>query len=533
MRIRTRSIIIIFSKSLTQVMNWVLFMILVRLIGQDSAGKGIIGTYDQVLLISAFFASIVGLQLENSLYYYLPKLGKEKRGTLLLQTLVGSFAMAAVIGGSMYLLADYVAAMFPEFHGLAPLLRIFALYPFVDRVHVLLPAFFISHDRVIRAAVYSMLISISRALAVLVFLGIGSDLSVVLKAVIGVGAVLAAVGCADMARMCPGPWRFDGRLLLDQFHYAWPLWATTIAGVLNVQFNRLLIAHTFDPETAAVYNRGAMELPLVGMITVSLSAAIMPNLVTLADKGKKEESLDLWQEATRKSSFVIFPFFVFFMIVASDFMVLQYTEAFRNATWPFMVFLCMLPLRVAVYGTLFRAMGRTRPIAISAFLGLAINVIVGTALTYAGGKTFLAFIGPSIGTVVSALLICLYLIWELQQLVGIPIRRVMRWRELGEVLLLSMASGLFILMLPLQGLERLPRLLTEGALFAAAFLFALWHTGVLKPDERQMLLLPVQWVRGRSEAPKEISQVPPSPDAGDGRNTLKPQAPADQAEPSP
>ncbi len=491
MRIRTRSIIIMLSRALTQATTIALAMILVRMVGQTESGRTVIGTYDQILVVFAFFVAIAGLPLENSLYYYLPKLGKEQRGTLLLQTLLGSLGMGALIGAAMFLLSDYVGGLFPTFKDLPSLIRIFSLYPFVDRLHALLPAFMINHDRTVRAMAYSFAISVSRALTVVGLLAMGFGLATVLWAVVAVGAVIAIVGCIDMARMCPGRWRFDKRLLLDQFHYAWPLWATMIASILNVQFDKLLISHNFDPAVLAVYTRGALELPVVGMIAISLNTAIMPELVTLTHQGRKAESLVLCHEATRKASLVIFPCFVFFLAIAPDFMVLLYTEAFRTAAWPFGIFLFMLPLRGAVYGMLFRAMGWTRVIAISAALGLLVNVVVGSTLTYAGGKTFLSFVGPSVGTVVSAFLMCGYELWRLTKLTGVPFGKVMRWKELGVLFLLSTTCGLFIAVVPLPGLPLLAKLAAQGVLFMASFAFMLWWTRILNPDERRLMLLPL------------------------------------------
>jgi peptidoglycan biosynthesis protein MviN/MurJ (putative lipid II flippase) len=386
----------------------------------------------------------------------------------------------------------------------------------------------ISHDRAIRSSVYSLVFSVSRALTMVGLFAMGFDLATVLWGVIGVGAAVVVVGCIDMARMCPGRWQFDGRLLLDQFHYVWPLWAVTIAGILGVQFDKFLISYNFDPETLAIYTRGAMELPMVGMITVTLGTAIMPELVTMASQGRMMESLDLWQEATRKSSLVIFPCFAFFLVIAPNFMVLMYTEAFRNAAWPFGVFLCLLPLRVAIYGALFRAIGQTKPIAISAVAGLLANIVIGSTLAYIGGKgtietytkgrNFISFIGPSIGTVASTFLIGGYLIWQLGKLSGVPIRKVMRWKELGRILALSVACGLFVAFVPLPHMPLLAKTVTQGVLFLVAFALLLWWMGALKGDERQLLLLPVRLfnrLRGRTQPPEQ----PPAPDRdGKGGN---------------
>ena len=107
------------------------------------------------MLVYMFLAGVVSLQLPNSLYYFVPKLGAQQQRRLLLQTMGVTGALAVVIAALMLGGAEFVAERFGN-PDLAPLVRIMALYPLADRLVLLIPAFMISADRAVRGAVYSI-----------------------------------------------------------------------------------------------------------------------------------------------------------------------------------------------------------------------------------------------------------------------------------------------------------------------------------------------------------------------------------------
>lgn len=490
MRIRTRSFVIMLSQGLTQVATIVLGIILVRLISKET-----FGIYRQVNLVYVLVAGVLSLQLNSSLYYFVPKLGLERRRTLLVQTFLVTFGTALVIGGVMFFAAGAIARMFnnPE---LVVLIRIFALYPFVERLVILIPAFMISIDRAIRAGAYILATAVARIAAVVAMFALGFGLSTVMWSVVVVGGVVAVVGCADMLRLCPvGKWRVDRGLLIEQFHYSWPLLATAIVGTINIQLDKFLISGFFDPSTYAVYSCGAMQLPIIALVTASVGAAMMPNLVKMGEAGKIKDALHVWQEGARKCSFVIFPCFAFFLAFGYDFMVLLYGQDYSMAAWPFRIYLCSLPIRVAIYATLFRAVGQTRPIAIGAVIALALNATVSTTLVILGNKGIVSFIGPAVGTVVASCGSWSYLLWQITRVTGVSFSRIMRWKELSRVLLVCVVCGVIVFVMPLPALPLMLKLAVQAAIYLVIFLTVVLMTRLLNEDEKEILFWPWNFLK--------------------------------------
>jgi len=207
--------------------------------------------------------------------------------------------------------------------------------------------------------------------------------------------------------------------------------------------------------------------------------------------------MNLWHVAIRKCSLIIYPFFVFFIFCAQDIIIFMFKPEYKNAAWPFSIYLLLLPIRVAVYGGVLRAFGKTKPVAVAAVIGLSVNIVVSFVLVLAGRGTMLAFIGPSIGALVASLASWVYLLRQICCISNTSIAKVMPWKELGQIMSLCLASGLIIFLLPLNTFSLLSRLLIQAVIFSATFLFLSLKTGILKKDEIEVLLMPVKWLRNQ------------------------------------
>jgi O-antigen/teichoic acid export membrane protein len=495
MRIRTRSIAIMLSSVTTQAVTILCGVVLVRLVS-----KGFVGTYRQATLVMTFLTGLLGLNLPASLFFFIPRLGGDQRRLFMTQTLALSVLMAAATASAMLFGAAYIGRLFDN-PDLPPLLRIFSLYPLAHLVLNLVPAFMISLDRPVRAGLYTLSGDGIRAAVVLGMAWLGYPLHAILWGLVLLTLSLAAVSAADTYRLTSGRFfRFDRKLLASQLGYVVPIFAATVVGVVNRRFDGLLISSFFDPEKYAVYSCGAFELPVIGIVTTSVFSAIMPDLVVLWDGGRKGEVLGLFHTAVRKCSLVIYPCFALALVCAVDLIVLLYGGAYREAAWPFIVYLFALPVRVAVYGSVIRAAGRTRPIAVGAVIAVVTNVLISLALVLLGRALYgagsrLSFLGPSIGTILALVASCAYLIWQIRRATQAPIRSVMPWKELGGIMAVCLLSAGAVALLPLGPLPLLARLLVRGAAFAAVLLGVSLATGILQQDEKDMLAYP--WRAGQ------------------------------------
>ena len=489
MRIRTRTLILMFSQSLNQLTTIILGIALARLISQHE-----LGSFRQVFLAYGLISGFLAFQIESSLFYFLPKFGADKSRQLLTQTTVFSLLLATAVGFILFFGSESISKLLnnPE---LASPLRAFALYPLADRIVRVIPAFMISNDRAILSAVYSLASAILRVGAPVIVFATGGTLETAIWSSVLTMWAVALVSFINMVMLSrTGKWTLEWYLIIDQLKYTWPLWATTLVQTINSQFDRLLISSFFDPATFAIYSCGAIELPVVAIITTTMASSTMPELVKYASMGKTNEALDLWQKGTRKCSLVIFPCFVFFFMIGPELMVLLYGEGYAKAAWPFAIYLLIMPLRIAFYSTLFRAFGYTKPIGVSVALGLATNILVSTSLIWLGRQSILSFIGPSLGAIAGTLTLSAYLLWKLSRFLEVSVSRIMQWRDLGRVLLVCAVCGLVTYAAPLSHLAAVKVIIFRAAIFFILFIASMIFTKSLLRDETELLLTPVRLI---------------------------------------
>ncbi len=492
MRIRTRSLIILASRSLQQLTTIALAIILVRIMSKE-----LYGTYRQVLLVTTFLIGLLCLNLPSSFYYFIPKTTPNERRKVINNLFAIAFLMSSIMAGFMYFGASYIADWFHN-PPLKILLRTFCLYPFAAMALQQIPPFMISIDRPVRAGVYSLLTAVLFTASVVVFIAIGWQLQSVLAGTLIILGVLSIIGLIDVYHFAPGKTKvsIDRVLIGEIFAYVLPLFAATAVGVINRQFGNFLISTFFTPAMYAVYSCGAMEIPLIGMITTSVTNAIMPNMVVLGNDKKFNELIELWKIAAQKCTLVIFPAFAILMVCAYDLMVVMYGKGYKDAAWPFMIYLFMLPIRVAVYGAVLRAIGRTKPVAAAAGISLTVNVIVSLILVTLGKGSMLAFVGPSIGTVAGSFASFYYLISNIIKYTDASFRTVMPWRAMGRIMGLCIVSGIIAFLVGSYFDKDFVRLIIRAIVFGLVLMPIMWIR-ILDEDEKNMVLKPVRIILRR------------------------------------
>jgi O-antigen/teichoic acid export membrane protein len=477
-------------QGLTQATQVIIGIVLVRLISKE-----MLGSYRQVMLVYGLIAGLLTIQIENSLYYFIPKCGPEKRRDLITQTLFATGIISLLTALAIFFSAGLFAKQFnnPE---LAMLIRIFACFSFFEGIVRLQPPFLISLDKALFSGLYSMLSTVLMVLIVVMIFSFGYGVTEALWGKILIEAIFAVVGILIMIHFSPlGQWHINKSLLLEQWNYCWPLMAMTTVGILNLQLDGVLISTYFSREVYAVYSMGALELPIIGLFTTSISLAIMPNIVVEAEKGRLLSSLNLWHEASRKSSFLIFPAFAFFLVCGYDFIILIYTQGYSKAAWPFLIYLAKLPLRVATYGVIFRAIGFTKPLFWSALLSFISNIIVSVGLLVAGRHGFLSYVGPSIGTSFGTVVSVAYLLMTLCKKLEVRFSQVMRWKELGRIFALSIFCGMLLLLIPIPTSDLFFKLLIRFIIYVGLFFTSLVLTKSLRADEWELLRMPLTLIR--------------------------------------
>jgi O-antigen/teichoic acid export membrane protein len=173
----------------------------------------------------------------------------------------------------------------------------------------------------------------------------------------------------------------------------------------------------------------------------------------------------LWRRAIRRTSLIILPLFVFFMLTATETIHLLFGASYERSADVFRIYLLLMPLRVATYGLITQAIGRTDVNLSASFVLLAANV--GLVLALVGP---LSLNGAALGTVLATLVTAVYYLVRLRGVLGLHIRALFPWSTVVANLALSAAAAIPAAALVLAGLDGFLQLVIVALLFAPSYI---------------------------------------------------------------
>ncbi len=370
------------------VIKTVIGIILARLLSKDDYG-----TYRQLFMLYAIVNAVFLIGIPQSMMFFLPKAESEDK----LKVIISQTLDIIVILGflSLIFLLSLRIPISQLFNNprLSKSILIFGAYPFLMYINQVFYSILLGLRKPGKAAQFIIFSILCDVVVVLLIAFYTKNLQWIVAAV-----VFSAFLQLLYARVSIRRWKtanllasFDVPLFKEQMNFSLPLGLSMIVGIIAVQLDKFLISSYFTPEQFAVFAIGAAELPLIGIITNSVNAVLLPALS--AKQGTKEIS-GLYRGAVRKNALLLFPMFVFCLLYARHIIVFLYTDKYLDAVPFFRIYLMTIPLRIATFGLLFQVFRKTRIIFGLSVLTLIINFVLAFFLIRIIGMK-----GPAISTI--------------------------------------------------------------------------------------------------------------------------------------
>lgn len=353
-------------------------------------------TVRQTFLAYEFAAPLLILGLPNALYYFLPREMQSKRGVVVdnMALLVGAgllFSFFIAFGGHRLLAMRFDN---PDLRATLPWLF---PYPLLVMPIAGLAAVLVFADRTRTLAVYNVLSSLALTLAGIVAILVTKSYAMPVMVRVVIPAVFLPIALYLMFTAVPGAMRWPRwSSMVGMARYSVPLGLATTLGSITLQMHSVIVASLCTPEDFAVYINGAMEIPIIGIVTGSITTVVFAEMAELCAKGDKPAALQLFHKASLKSASILFPTMCFLLVTAKPFIIFLYSEQYQASVIPFVIYLFVLPIRIVVYGAALMALGMTRVILVRSILDLAINSILCFVLV----KT-IGYIGAAIATIIT------------------------------------------------------------------------------------------------------------------------------------
>ena len=388
---RTTKVLAISAGSLLSVLASVIFwMVAARWLSKHDYA-----TIRQTFLAYDFAAPLLTMGLPAALYYWLPR-EQDRRGVVIDN--VAALAATGLVFSLFIALGGYrvLAARFnnPDLLRTIPWL---VPYPLLVLPVAGVAAVLVFANRTKTLAVYNVVLSVTTTVAGIAAVVTTKSYSAPILVRVVVPAIFLPLAIGLMLSAAPGASRRPSPTRMRAMAiYSFPLGVATMLGTLTLQLHSIIVAAMTSPQQFAVYVNGAIEIPVIGVVTGSLTLVVFAEMSDLCARGELTAALALFRTAAIKSACALFPTMCFLLACAVPFITLLYSDSYIDSVAPFMVFLLVLPARIVVYGAALTALGMSRAILLRSMVDLAINAALGYMLVRSIG-----YIGAAIAAVVT------------------------------------------------------------------------------------------------------------------------------------
>jgi O-antigen/teichoic acid export membrane protein len=198
----------------------------------------------------------------------------------------------------------------------------------------------------------------------------------------------------------PGWWRaFDASFFVEHARYAIPFGLTGVLWIAQTEIHNYFVIYQFSSADFAVYAYGCFQLPLIAMLSESVSSVLIPRMNTLQQAGDREEMIRLTAKAMQKLALIYFPIYAFFMVTAGTFVTTLFTQDYARSVPIFMVNITLIPLGVLVTDPVVRSFKELGKLFLLTRI-FVLTALVGVLYYGLGQMSLVGFIATAVGAIV-------------------------------------------------------------------------------------------------------------------------------------
>ncbi|TFV97407.1 hypothetical protein E4S40_01765 [Algoriphagus kandeliae] len=391
-------------------------------------------TFKQTFLAYNFAAPILLLGLPNAVYYFLPKEVKNKRGVLV-DNLVLILISASLFSLFLFLGGDSLLARRFNNPDLEETLSWMKFYPIYVMPASVISAVLLTQNKTNLLVAYNVITSILLTFSVMGAVYITKGYELPLKIQIFLPLTFLPIGLYFCFNHTPGWFRLPDFIQMKAMvAYAVPLGLASILSMIMLETNKIIVSWMGTPEEFATYVNGAIEIPLIGIITGSIASVILVDMTKSVQEGKLEDALKLFHTAAIRSASILFPVTIFLLIAAKPFIITLFSEKYIESIVPFYIFTSLLPIRIVVYGSALMALGYSKVILIRSFFDLLINSLLSILFV-----SLIGFLGAAIATFITIYLWTVpFNLYKISKGFNVSIKKTLPFHDLRKIFVFSL-----------------------------------------------------------------------------------------------
>ncbi|HEY0458838.1 MAG TPA: oligosaccharide flippase family protein [Pyrinomonadaceae bacterium] len=347
--LKAQSAWLLFAKAVGFVFSFLLPLLVVRFLTQEK-----VGTYRQVFQVIATCAAILPLGVSISAYYFLSR-ETARRAAVVLNILIFNFAVGGAACLALFLYPQSLGNIFhnEELTRLAPrigvVIWLWIFSSFLETVAI-------ANQEARMATVFIILAQFTKTLLMTSAVVLFASVEAFVYAAMIQAALQTIVLFVYLNSRFPRFWAsFDFKFFGEHLVYALPFGFAGLLWTLQTDIHNYFVGYRFSASEYAIYAYGCFELPLIAMISESVTSVLIPRMSRLQAENDKPEMIRLTARAMQKLAFFYFPVYVFLLITAQTFMTTLFTKNYAASVPIFLINITLMPFYIWVVDPIVRS----------------------------------------------------------------------------------------------------------------------------------------------------------------------------------
>jgi O-antigen/teichoic acid export membrane protein len=347
--LKSQSAWLLFAKTVGFAFSFLLPLLIVRFLTQDK-----VGVYRQVFQVIINAVAILPLGVSISAYYFLSR-ETARRAAAVFNILIFNFVVGGLACLALFFFPELLGNIFhsEEITRLAPkigvVIWLWIFSAFLETVAV-------ANQEARAATAFIILAQFTKTLlmvSAVIFVG---TVEAFIYAAMIQAALQTLVLLFYLNSRFPRFWTsFDLKFLGEQLVYALPFGLAGLLWTLQTDIHNYFVGYRFSASDYAIYAYGCFELPLIAMISESVTSVLIPRMSKLQAAGDKREMIRLTSRAMQKLAFFYFPVYVFLLITAETFIVTLFTRNYEASVPIFLINITLMPFYIWIVDPIVRA----------------------------------------------------------------------------------------------------------------------------------------------------------------------------------
>ena len=409
--------------------------LIIAIIGVRSLTMESYGIYLQVMFYMQITLSMLQLGIPKSIYYFMPRVVNQRRFVFHTLTMLNILGLSAML---FFILFRHLLTRLTSDPEYIFSIYFLAAYIFFSSNKVIMPGVLLSNNNGKVLFYMRILLSVIMFFSLAIPMFIFRDLYHVLWFLLIFHIFQYLLSGAVMLKTTPGSLSklTDSECMGELFKYIMPLGLISIISIFNTSIDRFIVSFFMDVEHFAIYDRGAMQIPIISTLYITVGAVILPKLVEYYRLNKIDRFLEVWHQSINKVAMIIFPCVFFLEVFADKIITILYTERFGDSVSIFKITVLISLVHITAYGNIFNAVNRNKILLYLGIFSLFIKPPLCILLVKKMGAN-----GPAAASLISAFTLFIVNVLFIKKYLAVKIKDTLPWFFLFKLTLSAGISG--------------------------------------------------------------------------------------------